>query len=598
MGGRPHARIACFMFVLVCGFPCSGQQSGSSGPRLATATRMVEVNATVTDEKGNSVGGLTQKDFKLFDDGQQQEIALFDVLTPKTSKTTALSLPPEYYSNYLNRTGKVPPSVSIILLDALNTSAMDQGRIREAVLEYLSQIQPTDHVALYILGDIVHGGRLRLVHDFTSDSTVLLDAVEKINSEQLSAREVDSHSKMESSRSASPEVSPVAAALRSFFSVANAVDVPVGFAASEGGPAGENGQAPTPGFQGGDPVEDTLAALGAIAQHARGLPGRKDLVWLAGRFPFSLDFTRYKLGTPSALERYERDVEQTDELLWDAGVAIYPVDARGLMGAISFAFTGGAADSTPKAPSKGDLLTMQANAARSILTAPTADSLFTMQEIARETGGVAFYNTNDIMGSIHRAVNDAQNSFLLGYYPAHHNWKGEFRKIQVKIDHKGLEVHARQGYFAAAEQILSAKDVQSTFLQSCQSSLDATGILVTAKVAPNISKDKKLLLTTVYLNLRNFQFDLENGQENADLQYGLFENDANGKAIFAHDFHTRIVLSPSDYTKGLEDGSALRLAIPAEAGANSLCVALRDGRSGKLGTLHIRLADLQATAGN
>ena len=52
-----------------------------------------------------------------------------------------------------------------------------------------------------------------------------------------------------------------------------------------------------------------------------------------------------------------------------------------------------------------------------------------MDEIARQTGGHAFYNNNDVSGAINESLNEGNNYYTLAYSPADKNWNGKYRKI-------------------------------------------------------------------------------------------------------------------------------------------------------------------------
>ena len=69
-------------------------------------------------------------------------------------------------------TGDSPANITVILLDALNTSFSDQAFANGRVVKFLQQLQPQDRIALYTLGT-----RLRILHDFTYDASSLLDAL-------------------------------------------------------------------------------------------------------------------------------------------------------------------------------------------------------------------------------------------------------------------------------------------------------------------------------------------------------------------------------------------------------------------------------------
>jgi hypothetical protein len=114
-----------------------------------------------------------------------------------------------------------------------------------------------------------------------------------------------------------------------------------------------------------------MAALIAIAAHAAQIPGRKNLLWLTANLLFS----------GQAIAR----------ILSRANIAADAIDARGLL---------------PRAPSTslGDI-TDADDYALGKLGAPPAQSpqpigIETMQEMADETGGRAFVNTNDPTSAI------------------------------------------------------------------------------------------------------------------------------------------------------------------------------------------------------
>lgn len=73
-----------------------------------------------------------------------------------------------------------------------------------------------------------------------------------------------------------------------------------------------------------------------------------------------------------------------------------------------------------------------------------------MRSLADETGGaasIAEYGQRafDRVDAVMRA------GYLLGYYPSNSNWRGEFRKVLVKVNRRGVTVLARNGYHAFKE---------------------------------------------------------------------------------------------------------------------------------------------------
>ncbi len=71
-----------------------------------------------------------------------------------------------------------------------------------------------------------------------------------------------------------------------------------------------------------------------------------------------------------------------------------------------------------------------------------------MQQMAEATGGKAFVNTNGLKEAVEKAVEAGSNYYTIAYTPTNRKWNGDFRKIQVKLDHPGVTLAYRRGYFA------------------------------------------------------------------------------------------------------------------------------------------------------
>jgi VWFA-related protein len=64
-------------FSTLATLPVAGQQDAGGGPVFKSESRLVLVDAVVADKKGNYIHDLTQKDFKVFEDNNEQEIKSF-----------------------------------------------------------------------------------------------------------------------------------------------------------------------------------------------------------------------------------------------------------------------------------------------------------------------------------------------------------------------------------------------------------------------------------------------------------------------------------------------------------------------------------------
>jgi MacB-like protein len=75
-----------------------------------------------------------------------------------------------------------------------------------------------------------------------------------------------------------------------------------------------------------------------------------------------------------------------------------------------------------------------------------------MNTLADLTGGIAVYNRNDIDGAVARSIEHGSTYYTLGYYPSNQNWNGKFRKIEVRLERKDVQVRSRKGYYAIDPQ--------------------------------------------------------------------------------------------------------------------------------------------------
>lgn len=149
-------------------------------PSFESNVRVVLLDVVVTDSKGNPVTGLRQDDFRVFEDGKPQKITSFQehrgapVLRDKLPP-----LPKNTYTNY--PTIEVADSINVILMDSLNTPIQDGDYAHQQVIKYLKTIPPGARVAIFTLSS-----RLRMIQDFTTDSSTLLAVLNRMGAAKFS----------------------------------------------------------------------------------------------------------------------------------------------------------------------------------------------------------------------------------------------------------------------------------------------------------------------------------------------------------------------------------------------------------------------------
>jgi len=73
-----------------------------------------------------------------------------------------------------------------------------------------------------------------------------------------------------------------------------------------------------------------------------------------------------------------------------------------------------------------------------------------LEQLAEETGGRAFfpYRVDDLAQSFLDIGDELRSQYSLAYVPANKSADGKFRRIQIRVNRKGLIVRTRKGYFA------------------------------------------------------------------------------------------------------------------------------------------------------
>src|ERR1700722_13322788 len=164
------------MSKLLCLILLMTAAAQTPAPVLKTTTHLVQVNVVVHGKKDQPVEDLKKEDFTVLDNGQPQQIATFSLESANPAEAQKRTpLGQNIFTNRVELKPKAPNSVTILLLDRLNTRLEDQVYAKQQLIKALGQVQPEDRVAVYALGI-----DLKIIHDFSTDSTSILRALGKL----------------------------------------------------------------------------------------------------------------------------------------------------------------------------------------------------------------------------------------------------------------------------------------------------------------------------------------------------------------------------------------------------------------------------------
>jgi VWFA-related protein len=372
-------------------------------------------------------------------------------------------------------------------------------------------------------------------------------------------------------------------------------------------------------FEADQRVQMTADAMQQLARYLSAIPGRKNLIWFSGSFPISLD-PDLSLPHPSQVERNYMDVvRETTQLLAAARVAVYPVDARGLMNLPSADASYRPANLTGSGgnSSRGRGSTNARPAVQPSMLKDTSQFMEqnlaeqeSMRKIAEQTGGQAFLNTNGLKESVASAVEDGSSYYTIAYVPTDKEVDGKFHKTQVRADNASWQLAYRRGYYADVSGMPTAHSPGKTSLilaATLHGAPAATQILFQARVLPaddplfknakppegpggqltaSLKGPPHRYTVDLLVDPRRLDFEsMPDGQHQAAVEFTLVAFGADGQRVNYLDHAIALHLKPEEYAQIMGTGIHVRLPIDLPAGQNSLRIAVHDLTAARAGSL-------------
>jgi VWFA-related protein len=420
------------MAGLLAGSPMFGraqqQPSGSEPFTLKVQTDIVLTNVVVRDKKtGEVIKGLKASDFQISENGKPQTIATFDyqnvdeaaVLKEQSTITGKATI-----ADILNNNFAASPALLkdhrliVMFFDLSSMQPEDVDRAVEAAQDYVNKkMQPADLVALVSMDT-----GLSMDQDFTSDKSLLLKGLGKYNGTEGT-----------------------------------------GFAnGNEGGNSGGTADDAS-SFTADDSeynalnTDRELYAIRTIAKSLERVDQRKSLLYFSGGL------------TRQGIENQASMRAATNEAV-KANMAIYSVDSRGLQ---ALPPVGNASTGSLRGTAAYSGGAMQSQ----------LDANFGSQEVlatlSSDTGGKAFFDSNDFAPAFQQIQHDTEAYYILGFHSTDTRRDGSYRHLTVKLNRADAKIEYRPGYYAPADfQHQKTEDREQALLEQMQSDLPATDVAV------------------------------------------------------------------------------------------------------------------------
>ncbi|MGA3167434.1 MAG: VWA domain-containing protein [Terriglobia bacterium] len=563
----------------------------------------VPVRVIVRDAKGNTVGGLTKDDFRLFDNGKPQSLTAYTVENnqpasagkpPAPAAATAQATPAGEPPAPAAAPAKAAPAQAEPVLalperyvafyfDDLVVSFEDMVRMREAAEKFIeSSLQPTERAGIFTSSGLG-------VLDFTADRAKLREALAHLRPRPRTVpAELDC---------------PPLTDYEAYAIVEQHDSIMLGIATWEyiacacGGNASE---CPDPQARAKDEAirtwsddqtqsRQSLRVLLDLVRRLGLLPGQRSVLWLSqGFLTFDLHSDLNEL-TDRALREH---------------VVISALDSRGLWVDIQ---GGEAAEHNtlpmgppPRAPEAGIPRGSGSGSAVGATYAPSMSaSLAAYRETGREmhqdvmaqvshaTGGVFIRNTNDYDGGFRKAGALPEFSYLLAFSPQNLKYDGKFHKLKVElVKGRGLSVQARKGYFAPGKQTTPEEGAKGQIREAVFSPTPLQDLPLEMQTqARKIGPHEVEITVEARLDIRALPFRREGDRNINKIIFTVALFDTDGKFVSGKQQERELTLDDTTLANLQKSGIDFQARILVAPRTYTVRVVARDSQNGAMAAL-------------
>jgi VWFA-related protein len=180
-------------------------------------------------------------------------------------------------------------------------------------------------------------------------------------------------------------------------------------------------------------MENLRDGMRMMGSYLAGYPGRKNLIWFTGRIPMTRLGQGFgnPFGDGMTVADSDSESQELTDVLTVSRIAVYPVDTYGLVVGPGFS----------AASARGGMPAMRSGI-------PGFTNHANMDLIAEQTGGKAYYNTNDFTRVIGDVVRTSSSYYTVAFATTNTKWNGEFRHIKITVDRPDIELLHKDGYYA------------------------------------------------------------------------------------------------------------------------------------------------------
>jgi len=566
--------------ALVCAPGAESQEEPPPAPEEPRPTfegevELVTVDVVVTDEEGRPVTGLTVEDFTVKEEGEPQGVSSFEAVELPASPSDVASPRPRVSTNMLPR--QRASRSFLVFFDDVHLTPQNAPQAKGAIASFLRDgVREGDQVSLLATsGDAWWTTRLEAGRED------LLAILRRLEGRRLPDARLDRMSDWEAMRITQYGDTLVGRQVYRRFQMLRLTPesaMPSDRIGAERMGAEERDQFYLRGIN--DMMVETRAAEAYSTVRNRGLralsaleralesliaaKGRKAMILVSDGFILDTSVDGFK----DVLEAARR-----------SNVIIYFLNTRGLHGLESLY----GADLVVPIGSR-DMGAVMAD-----LTQESAGS----EHLANDTGGFVIRNTNDLTDGIQRIARESLSYYLLGYTPSNTLRDGKYRKIEVEVQGRELNVRARKGYYAPGDSEGGSKEKNDEPDADMQMALDSPyfsdeiPMRMTAYVRDEVllGRAQTLLATEIDVTKLAFRGRDEEGRRVGTLNVLLVLAPRESSEVQREDTEVEIVLRPDSSGQPDRAWYAVTREFQLASGWYQAKVVVRDAHDRKLGTV-------------
>jgi VWFA-related protein len=537
---------------------------------IKVTSNLVNLDVIVRDKNGKAITDLKPEDFTVSENGVPQKIEFFDSTLTSNSNEAAKPNGTVSTEPGPRPPGGFPRNIIALVLDGQSTEAANSNHVRAGMVKYIRErISDNDSVALFSISS-----GLQLLQTFTQDKAKLIAAVERAYYSSTTSKTSEARGFSEDigakreQIAAGPQLiggtvpgpgvsnSAAAAALIAQRVLAQYIALRSSLSAQQTRPI--------------------LAALAAISEGLRSIPGKKTVVM------FSQGFV--------APETLDWQVQSTIDIANRANVTIYIIDSGGLTGGVP---KGGGPVVTSALEGISGLLDMEqrrrAAAGESVFDISRQEGVNRQQDllyrISEDTGGHFIKNTNDISRGLDRIDAEIRSRYSLAYRSTNPDFDGSFRKVKIQVRRPDTNVVARAGYYAIpSTQIVPFSPDEKKLLANFESMRSHPTLPLALGLNSFRSGEGFYTVPLSFeISPAAIQFDRTGDKQRLQLEVlGVIRTEGEDKILSRLGGNFDVAMTAQQYESILNDKIFYRQDMQLSAGSYVVDLMVRDRVSGKV----------------